>query len=111
MAAEGDSRLDRARPAPACPNRRNPAGLAPGILSLGPSRVRVRGSRASGAGLLLRQAAKRQRAQPSESGCDRDVLEDPVFAAEAGLTFDRGADEKETTGPHRARSRGVGGPG
>jgi hypothetical protein len=59
---------------------------------------------------LLRQAAKRQSAQPSESSCDRDALQDPAFAAEAGLTSDRGAHEKETARHHRARSCRVAGP-
>ena len=66
--------------------------------------------RASGEGSLVRQAAKRQRAQPSESGCDRDALQDPTFAAEAGLTSDRGAEEKQTARHHRARSCRVAGP-
>jgi len=64
----------------------------------------------SGEGSLSRQAAKRQRAQPSESGCDRDALEDPAFAAEAGPAADRGAEEKETARHDRARSCRVAGP-
>jgi hypothetical protein len=58
----------------------------------------------------VRQAAKRQRAQASESGCDRDALEDRAFAAEARLTSDRGAEEKETARHHHARSCRVEGP-
>src|ERR1700736_2656871 len=58
----------------------------------------------------VRQAAKRQRAQPSESGCDRYALKDPAFAAEASLTSDRGTEGKKTARHCHARSCRVEGP-
>src|SRR4051812_19083197 len=55
-------------------------------------------------GSSYRQGAKGQRAQPSESGYDRDALQQPTFAPEARLTSDRGTEEKQTACHHRARS-------
>jgi hypothetical protein len=59
---------------------------------------------------LLGQDAKRQRARPSESGCDRNALENPAFATEAGPATDRDAAEQETSRHHRTRSCRVAGP-